>query len=175
MTDQSRIDDLRRRVERDPASIAFAQLAEEYRRAGQLEEAVQTCQAGLAKHPEYISARVTLGRALLALGRLHDAEIELSRAVDDAPGSVGVAAVRALAETCRRQGRLQEALAHYSAASVLSPNDPDIDRMVRDLGAAVADAGRQAANAERERALVTIAALTRWLEAIDATRAQRRA
>ena len=110
MTDQSWIDDLRRRVERDPASIAFAQLAEEYRRAGQLEEAVQTCRAGLSTHPEYVSARVTLGRALLALGRLHDAEIELGRAVGEAPESVGVAAVRALAETFRHQTYSQIAL-----------------------------------------------------------------
>jgi len=68
MADQSRINDLRLRVERDPASIAFAQLAEEYRRAGQLDEAVQTCRTGLATHPEYSSARVTLGRADLRDG-----------------------------------------------------------------------------------------------------------
>ena len=64
MPEHPRIEDLRRRVQKDPASIAFAQLAEEYRRAGQYQEAVEVCRAGLAIHPGYLSARVTLGRAL---------------------------------------------------------------------------------------------------------------
>ena len=68
MTDNPRIEDLRRRVQKDPASIAFAQLAEEYRRAGQHQEAIDVCSGGLAIHPGYLSARVTLGRALIELG-----------------------------------------------------------------------------------------------------------
>ena len=67
MADNPRIEDLRRRVQKDPASIAFAQLAEELRRAGELEESVETCRAGLSLHPTYLSARVTLGRALVEL------------------------------------------------------------------------------------------------------------
>ena len=51
MADNPRIEELRRRVEKDPASIAFAQLAEEYRRAASYEEAVATCRAGLIVHP----------------------------------------------------------------------------------------------------------------------------
>ena len=67
MADNPRIEELRRRVQKDPASIAFAQLAEEYRRAGNYEDAIATCRAGLAVHPGYLSARVTLGRALLEM------------------------------------------------------------------------------------------------------------
>ena len=86
MADHSpRIDDLRRRVLRDPASIAFAQLAEEYRRAGALEEAVEVCRAGLARHAGYLSARVTLGRALLELGQLDAALEELNAVLAGAP------------------------------------------------------------------------------------------
>ena len=40
MTDNPRIGELRRRFEKDPSSIAFAQLAEEYRRSGNLDQAV---------------------------------------------------------------------------------------------------------------------------------------
>ena len=77
MAESSRIDELRRRVQTDPASIAFAALAEEYRRAGLPDEAIATCVAGLKRHPAYVSARVTLGRALLETGRLDEARIEL--------------------------------------------------------------------------------------------------
>ena len=54
--------------------MAFAQLAEECRRAGANDEAVGICRAGLAHHPDYLSARVTLGRALIELGRLDEAQ-----------------------------------------------------------------------------------------------------
>jgi len=40
MSESSRFDGLRRRVQQDPSSIAFAQLAEEYHRAGPLPESV---------------------------------------------------------------------------------------------------------------------------------------
>ena len=59
MSDTLRIENLRRRVQGDPASIAFAQLAEEHRRLAQYQEAVEVCRAGLAVHPTYLSARVT--------------------------------------------------------------------------------------------------------------------
>ena len=100
MSDNPRIEDLRRRVLKDPASIAFAQLAEEYRRAGDCEEAVKVCEAGLAQHPAYLSARVTLGRALFELGRLEDARAEFLRVLDAAPDNL--IAVGKLAEIHQR-------------------------------------------------------------------------
>lgn len=92
----SRIDELERRVQQDPASIAFGALAEEYRRAGRLDDAVAVCLAGLERHPSYLSARVTLGRALQALGRIDDARAEFERVIAVAPDNL--AAIRALAE-----------------------------------------------------------------------------
>ena len=80
MADTTRIEELRRRVAKDPASIAFAQLAEEHRRAGDYEEAARVCRAGLDRHPTYLSARVTLGRALIELGQYDSAEAELQAA-----------------------------------------------------------------------------------------------
>jgi tetratricopeptide (TPR) repeat protein len=131
MSDLSRVEDLRRRVHKDPASIAFAPLAEEYRRAGQFEEAVQACQAGLAIHPGYLSARVTLGRALLALGRLDDAQLELHTVLVTAPDNL--AAVRSLAEIFERRGETVEALAYYQQALGLAGHDPDLQQTVSNL------------------------------------------
>jgi tetratricopeptide (TPR) repeat protein len=131
MTDQSRIDDLRRRVQKDPASIAFAQLAEECRRAGQYEEAVEVCRTGLAIHPGYLSAHVTLGRALIELDSLDDAQGELELVLRSAPENL--AALRGLAEIHHRRKALPEALAQYRAALLLARNDPDLQRTVADL------------------------------------------
>jgi tetratricopeptide (TPR) repeat protein len=131
MTDQSRIDDLRRRVQKDPASIAFAQLAEECRRAGECEKAVEVCRTGLAIHPGYLSAHVTLGRALLELSSLDEAQAELEFVLKSA--AENLAAIRGLAEIHHRRGALPEALAQYRAALLLARNDPDLQRTVADL------------------------------------------
>lgn len=103
MAESSRIEELRRRVQLDPASIAFAALAEEYRRAGRNEEAVSVCRAGLERHPAYLSARVTLGRALLEMGQYEDARTELEHVLRLAPENL--AAIRGLADIHSRHGR----------------------------------------------------------------------
>ena len=131
MADNPRIEDLRRRVQKDPASIAFAQLAEEYRRAGQHAEAIEVCRAGLAIHPGYLSARVTLGRALIELGHVDDARRELELVVKGAPENL--AAIRGLAEIHHRRGALAEALVQYRTALSLARNDPDLEETVNDL------------------------------------------
>ncbi|MEQ1727206.1 MAG: tetratricopeptide repeat protein [Vicinamibacterales bacterium] len=169
MPDSSRIDELRRRVLKDPASIAFAQLGEEYRRAGQLADAVDACRIGLTTHPEYVSARVTLGRALLALGRLDEATVELRQVLATAPENL--AATRALADALRQQGRLAEALPYYAEALTLAPNDPDLERSITDTRRALAAAAEPSAERARDRA--TVSALERWLEAIYAARTVR--
>jgi tetratricopeptide (TPR) repeat protein len=102
--DTPRLDDLRRRVRLDPASIAFAALAEELRRVGEYDEAIEVCRAGLQRHGSYLSARVTLGRALLDSGQLDSAREELESVVRSAPDNI--AAARALADVDQRASAL---------------------------------------------------------------------
>jgi tetratricopeptide (TPR) repeat protein len=116
-----RIAELRRRVQADPASLSFAPLAEECRRAGSNEEAVAICRAGLAHHPQYLGARVTLGRALIELDQLDEAFAELTSVLDAAPGHL--AAIRALAEIYQRRGMMNEAMVHYRRALELAPDE----------------------------------------------------
>ena len=127
----SRIEDLRRRVEADPASIAFAQLAEEYRRAGQTEEAVRVSREGLTRHPGYLSARVTLGRSLLDLGQLDEARTELQFVAGEAPENL--AAVRGLAEIFHREGDAAAALEYFQRALTLARHDPELEEIVQQL------------------------------------------
>ena len=123
MADFPRIEELKRRVQQDPASIAFAALADEYRRAGLFDEAVETCRAGLQRHPAYLSARVTLGRALLELGEFDEAETELQQVLRAAPENL--AAIRALADIHHRRGdvpdRMPDAEAPPAPLTVSAP------------------------------------------------------
>ena len=63
------VDAIRRheeRMARDPDSLAFAQLADLYRKAGRTGEAVATCREGLRRWPHYTTARLILAKTLLA-------------------------------------------------------------------------------------------------------------
>jgi tetratricopeptide (TPR) repeat protein len=129
VTDEPRILELRRRVQEDPASLVFAELAEQCRRAGSNEEAVSICRAGLVHHPHNLTARVTLGRALVELDKLDDAFTELTFVLDTAPGNL--AAIRALAEIYQRRGLMSDALVHYRRALQLAQHDADLSRTVQ--------------------------------------------
>jgi tetratricopeptide (TPR) repeat protein len=124
MADTARIEELRRRVQTDPASIAFAALAEEYRRAGKFDDAIATCRTGLQRHPAYLSARVTLGRSLLEVGHFDEARHELEQVLRAAPENL--AAIRALAEIHHRVGELPESGHEFPAteAPVIEPPAP---------------------------------------------------
>ena len=143
MSDSSRIEELKRRVLLDPASIAFAALAEEYRRHGDFEEAVATCRAGLQRHPAYLSARVTLGRALLEMGRFDEARDELEHVLRVAPENL--AAIRALADIHHRRG---EALEHYHPENADPHADPSLPAAVGESPSPASAAPAAAATAE---------------------------
>lgn len=119
--------------------MSFAQLAEELRRDGANEEAVEVCRAGLAHHPGYFTARVTLGRALIELDRLDEAFTELTAVLDAAPGNLP--AIRALAEMYQRRGLMSEALVHYRRALQLAQPDVDLEHTVAQIQQQVDPAG----------------------------------
>ena len=131
MADDPRIEALRKRLQKDPGSIAFAQLAEEYRRAGRFQESIDVCRAGLARHPGYLSARVTLGRALLEVGDVESAQRELTDVLRVAPDNLS--AIRGIAEVHRRKGEIPEALEQFRSAFEMASPDPSIEQVVRDL------------------------------------------
>ena len=113
MAENPRIEELRRRVLADPASIAFAALAEEFRRAGRYDEAIDTCRTGLQRHPAYLSARVTFGRALIETGELDAARDELETVLRSAPENL--AAIRGMAEIHEKLGHSSEMDPHLAA------------------------------------------------------------
>lgn len=116
-----RIDELRKRLEKEPGSRLFAQLAEELRKEGDLEEAVRLCREGLQKHPNYPSARMTLGRALFDTGDLAGARDELGAVLKGAPDNI--LASRLLAEALEGLGDLEGARAQYKRTLALAPGD----------------------------------------------------
>lgn len=102
----TRLEELRRRVGLNPTSPAFAALAEECRKACLFDEAIATARAGLERFPAYLSARVTLGRALIEVNELEEARTQLEEVLIMAPDNL--AAIQALADMHHRLGESTE-------------------------------------------------------------------
>src|SRR6058998_3589573 len=103
------------RLARDPASLAFAQLADLYRKAGRTRDAVALCRDGLARYPHYTTARLILAKALAADEQLAAALVELNAILEMSPKDVQCH--RLVSEVHRRLGHIDEAVTHLEAAA----------------------------------------------------------
>ncbi|HET8713208.1 MAG TPA: tetratricopeptide repeat protein [Gemmatimonadales bacterium] len=102
----SEIDKLEARFRDNPKGRNFAPLADAYRKAGLIDNAIDLCQNGLKLHPDYVSAYIVYARCLVDK--------------KDDPGALGVftkvleldgeniIALRGLAELAERNGRYEE-------------------------------------------------------------------
>ena len=133
MASNPRIDDLRKRIDKDPGSRLFAQLAEELRKDGELEEAIRVSREGLHKHPAYPSARMTLGRALLDTGDVAAARTEFELVLKGAPDNI--LASRFLGECLEALGDLVAARDRFKATLALAPGDKVVTAHLHDVEA----------------------------------------
>lgn len=124
---------LEERVGREPSSLAFAHLADLYRKAGRGQDAVALCREGLARYPYYTTARLILAKALLAEGELEQALAEVQTILEANPGDAQ--AHRLAAEVHRRLGRLDSAVEHLEAAVRLDPGDREARALLALLAA----------------------------------------
>jgi nicotinate-nucleotide--dimethylbenzimidazole phosphoribosyltransferase len=107
------------------------QLAEEYRRLGRLDEAIEVLEKGLEKSPGYVSAQVALGRCRLEAGET-DAAVEVLEEVlsQDATQLV---ANKLLVEGYLQQGRRQDARRRLDLYRQLTGEDPEIEALEQRL------------------------------------------
>lgn len=115
----------------NPDGRIFTHLAEAYRKAGDLARARETVESGLARHAEYPSAHVVLGRVLWDLGEVEGAEGAFRRVLELDPENR--VALRALGDLARERGRAEEALEHYRALLLLDPSDGALDELIRQV------------------------------------------
>src|SRR3989442_584011 len=109
----------------------FAQLAEELRKEGELAEAIRVSRTGLSLHPNYPSARMTLGRALFDSGDLPAGRAEFEAVLRGAPDNI--LASRFLAECLEAMGDLGSALLQYRALLRLAAGDRQVEAQIRAL------------------------------------------
>src|SRR3990172_8195264 len=120
------------RLAKDPTSLAFAPLADLYRKAGRTREAIRLCRDGLGRFPHYNTARLILAKALLDSGDPEGALAEVKAALEKS--SRDAEAHRLAGEGHRRAGRLDQALGHLRQAVKLDPGDRESRALLEVLG-----------------------------------------
>src|SRR5688572_31917671 len=81
MASTARIEELRKKYEENQRRY-FAPLANEYRKAGQLEEAIALCRAWLPQQPGHMSGHIVFGQTLFEAGELSEARSVFETALD---------------------------------------------------------------------------------------------
>ncbi|HMK48442.1 MAG TPA: hypothetical protein VK435_00180 [Thermodesulfovibrionales bacterium] len=115
------IERLKEKISRDPNSKLFVPLAEEYKKAGMLDEAIEVLTTGLEHQPGYLSARVSLGKIFIDRGLLHEAQAEFEKVIGAIPDNLY--AHKKLAEIYRDLGEKEKAVREFNMVLKLNPLD----------------------------------------------------
>ena len=115
----------------DPTSRVFAPLAEAYRKAGLVEEALVVARAGTKMHPHFVGGRVVLARVLFDQKLYSDVIEELEFVVQNAPDNL--VAQRLVAESHLMLGHVAEALHAFKMLLYFCPQDTELNQMVQEL------------------------------------------
>jgi predicted regulator of Ras-like GTPase activity (Roadblock/LC7/MglB family) len=124
----SRLEELKRILQRDPTSRQFLALAEEYRRHGKLRDAIITLERGLAVHSSAVAAHVALGRIYQQLDRFDDAIRSFTNALRI--DRENLVAIRQLAEVHLARGERLDALKKLKLFRGLNAGDREVDELI---------------------------------------------
>ncbi len=137
MASSSEIEKLERRYAENPDGRFFAPLADAYRKANQLDRALELVRAGLTKHPDYLSAHIVLGRCLLDKGT--DAEAAATFQGVLGMDAENIIALKSLSEIAERGGRLDEARSWLQKLLAVDSMNAEAEADLQRLGGPLAE------------------------------------
>jgi tetratricopeptide (TPR) repeat protein len=115
----------------NPEGRVFIHLAEAYRRAGELDRALEVVKDGISRYAEDSSAHVVLGRVLEDRQEDDEATEAFRRVLDlDAHNLV---ALRGLGDLAFRAGHHQAALEYFERLAELEPPDGELEALIEAL------------------------------------------
>ncbi len=127
----SRLEELKRLLQKDPTSRQFLPLAEEYRRDGKYRDAVITLERGLQMHATSVAAHVALGRTYQQLDRPEDAIRAFTNALR--LDRENLVAIRQLAEVYLARGDKVDAIKKLKLYRGLNAGDRDVNETIQKL------------------------------------------
>ena len=167
----SRLDELKKRFEENPRRF-FAPLANEYRKSGDLDQAIALCQEHLADQAGNMNGHVVYGQALFDAGRYPEAEVTFATALALDPENL--IALRHLGDIARTNNDVARALDWYQRVLDADPRNDEILGFIEELkGAAAAAPPPEPARTPTPTAATPISSnavtprVTRAVEGID--------
>ena len=130
MSTAARIDELRRKFEENPRRY-FAPLANEYRKAGELGQAIALCREHLPKQPGHMSGYIVFGQALYESGALVEARTVFEQALALDPENL--IALRHLGDIAKASGDALVARRWYERVLDADPRNDDIAAQLASL------------------------------------------
>ena len=127
MASSARIDELRKKFDENPRRY-FAPLANEYRKAGDLEQAIFICQEYLPQQPGHMSGHIVYGQALFELSRFDEARAVFETALSLDPENL--IALRHLGDISRQAGDIRGARAWYQRVLEADPRNEEIAQIM---------------------------------------------
>ena len=144
MASSERIDELKRKFDENPRRY-FAPLANEFRKSGDLEQAILICQEFLPQQPGHMSGHIVYGQALYETGRIDEARGVFGTALSLDPENL--IALRHLGDIAARQGDPTSARRWYERVLEADPRNEEIQGLLASLESAPAAEGVAAAPA----------------------------
>ena len=133
----SEIEKLEARYRENPKGRNFAPLADAYRKAGLIDNAIELCQTGLQLHPDYVSGHIVHGRCLVDKKDDTGAEAVFRKVLDLDPENI--LALKVLAEIAERNERFADAAEWLNRLLMADPMNGDAaDGLSRVRGKAAA-------------------------------------
>lgn len=123
MANSALIEDLRKQFAENPRRV-FARLANEYRKSGDLDAAIEICRAHVPLQPTYISGYIVLGQALFERGQPEEARSTFETALTLDPENL--IALRQLGDIARASGDLDAARGWYHKLLEVDPQNDEI-------------------------------------------------
>jgi tetratricopeptide (TPR) repeat protein len=127
MGTSARIDELRKKFDENPRRY-FAPLANEYRKSGDLEQAIFICQEYLPQQPGHMSGHIVYGQALYESGRAEDAKAVFETALSLDPENL--IALRHLGDIARSSGDPAGARGWYQRVLDADPRNDEIMQLL---------------------------------------------
>ena len=132
MSNADRIEELRAKYEENPRRY-FAPLANEYRKAGDLAQAITICREHLPKQPGHMSGFIVYGQTLFEANKLDDARSVFEQALALDPENL--IALKHLGDIARMNGENGVARRWYARVLDADPRNDDIASQLASLGA----------------------------------------
>ena len=125
----SEIEKLEKRWLENPRGRNFAPLADAYRKAGEIDRAVELCVSGLERHPDYVSAHIVYARCLMDQKNDLGAEEVFKKVLTLDPENI--IALKVLAEIADRGGRADEGVEWLSRLLAADPMNGEAEEALK--------------------------------------------